>query len=170
MREAAAIAQFERRLAELDCPAGKLRRKVRELADHHEDLVQAAREEGLSEADAAARAEEQLGEPVLLAERVAAVLRQSSWWGRHPVVGFCLLPPVGAFVMVCLGLALDLMFGRLYFPPSLFKVLADQPADLKFLRFALEDTYYTAVGLTAVLFCWLAHRSAAGLKWALAAC
>ena len=169
MPEAAAIAQFERRLVELGCPAAKLRQEVRELADHHEDLVQAAKEEGLSEVDAAARADDQLGEPVTLAERAAAALRQSSWWGRHPFVAFFLLPPVAVFAAVCLALALDFLFSRLYFPPAIFSVLADEPPDLKFLQFALVDTSYAAIALTAMLFCVAANRSASGLRCALGA-
>ena len=74
-----------------------------------------------------------MGEPVTLAEQAAAVLRQSSWWGRHRILGFCLLPPLVLSVMVGVALSLDFMFGRLYFPPAIFSVLADQPPDLKFL-------------------------------------
>lgn len=170
MPEAASIAHFERRLVELDCPAVKLREKVRELAEHHEDLKQAALEEGLSEAEAESWAQEQLGEPVTLAEQVAAVLRQSSWWGRHPVVAFGLLPPVAVFLAVCGALALDFLFSRLYFPPAIFSVLADQPPDLKFLQIALVYSSYAAIGLTAMWFCVAANRSASGLWCALSAC
>ncbi|MGA2656823.1 MAG: PDZ domain-containing protein [Verrucomicrobiota bacterium] len=35
------IAQFERRLVELGCPARELLRQVREIADHYEDLEEA---------------------------------------------------------------------------------------------------------------------------------
>ena len=49
-----------------------VRREVRELAEHHDDLKQAALEEGLSEAEAAARADSLLGEPAGLAELLAA--------------------------------------------------------------------------------------------------
>lgn len=170
MRNAAAIGQFERRLVELDCPASRLRHQVGELADHYEDLQQAAKEEGMSEAEAAAWAEARLGEPVTLAEQAAAVLRQSFWWGRHRILGFCLLPPLVLTLMVGAALSLDFVFGRLYFPPAIFSVLADQPPDLKFLVFALVDTTYVAMALTALLFCGLARRSAAGLRCKLAAC
>ena len=97
MPSAGPLTQIERRLTELACPPGQLRRKIRELAEHHEDLKRDALEEGLPEADAEARANELLGEPVALAEHLAAALRQSSWWGRHPIIGFCLLPPFAIF-------------------------------------------------------------------------
>ncbi len=170
MRNAAVIGQFERRLVELDCPAARLQHQVRELADHHEDLKRSALEEGMSDADAEAWAGARLGEPVTLAEQAAAVLRQSSWWGRHRVLGFCLLPPFVLSLMVGVALSLDFVFGRLYFPPAIFSVLADQPPDLKFLVFALVDTTYVAMALTALMFCGLARRSAAGLRCKLAAC
>src|SRR5580698_8230768 len=95
MPDAGVIGQFERRLVELGCPGTQARRKAQELADHHADLKQAALEDGLSETEAEARAVAQLGEPVGLAEKLAYILRQSSWWGRHPVLGFCLLPLFG---------------------------------------------------------------------------
>ena len=97
------IGQFERRLLELGCPATQARDKARELADHHADLKQAALEEGFSETEAEARAAAQLGEPAGLAERLARAMRQSSWWGRHPVIGFCLLPLLGVwpFWLIC---------------------------------------------------------------------
>jgi len=54
----------------------------------------------LSEADAEARADAQLGEPAALAEQLALVLRRSSWWGRHPFIGFCLLPVLALWPLV----------------------------------------------------------------------
>lgn len=37
-----------------------------------------------------------------LAERLADALRQSSWWGRHPLIGFCLLPPLEIILLMAL--------------------------------------------------------------------
>jgi hypothetical protein len=170
MRNAAVIGQFERRLTELDCPPARLRHKVQELADHFEDLKQAAMEEGLSEDEAEARATGELGEPVTLAENAAAVLRQSSWWGRHRILAFCLLPPFAAFGIVGAAIALDFLAGHLYFPPPLFAIVADQPPDLRLMNFVLVYSSYLAIAVTAVLFCRLAGHSAAGLKAKLAAC
>src|ERR1700679_2626357 len=95
MPEATVIAQFERRLVELGCPSRPLSARVRELADHHEDLKQAALEAGLPEAEATARASTQLGDPLLLAENAVLLLRRASWWGRHPLLGFGVLPVLG---------------------------------------------------------------------------
>ena len=134
MRNPAVIAQFERRLVELGCPAAQLRASVRELGEHHDDLKQAALEEGLSEPDAEARADELLGEPVTLAGQISAVLRQSSWFGRHPVITFCLLPSLVMILMAVLGLSLDVLAGRLYFTADELSVLADDSGGLALLK------------------------------------
>ena len=74
MHKPSAVLRLEQRLADLGCPAGERERRTRELADHYEDLKLAGLEEGLSEAAAEARANERLGEPVLLGDQLAAVL------------------------------------------------------------------------------------------------
>jgi hypothetical protein len=81
-----AIELLQRRVVELGCLPAQLRRQVQEMAEHHADLKRAALGEGLAEVDAEARADELLGEPVELAEGLAAVLRHYSWFGRHRVL------------------------------------------------------------------------------------
>ena len=56
MPESNLIQTFERRLVELGCPPQQTRRAVQEMADHYEDLQHAARNEGLSAAEAEAYA------------------------------------------------------------------------------------------------------------------
>src|SRR6267154_2136298 len=106
------------RLLELGCPVSQARRLVREIADHHEDLKLAALEEGLSETEAELQADNRIGEPVVLAEELAASLRRASWWGRHPFVGFCLLPPLGIITAFAAGLGVFWMFFSLYLTPA----------------------------------------------------
>src|SRR5262245_57827106 len=170
MHNALVIEEFKRRLVELGCPLGRIRRNIQELADHHEDLKNDALEEGLSEAAAEARATQRLGEPVALAERVAAVLRNSSWCGRHPVLSFCILPPLGILFIAFLGLLCEWAIVRWYFSSEELNILANDERGLDFFRVILKGTYYGAVALTTTMFCRLAWRSARGLKWALAAC
>src|ERR1700744_6188474 len=86
------IEQLQNRLLELGCPAAHMRRLVGEIADHREDLKQAARAAGASEAEAEDKANTQLGDPFDLAKQKMVMLRQSSWWGRHFLISFCLLP------------------------------------------------------------------------------
>lgn len=92
MRKADFIEQLRRRLVDLGCPITHVRRLVQEVADHREDLKQAALSEGLSESAAEIHADTLLGKPVELAERLTLALRQSSWWSRHFIIGFCLVP------------------------------------------------------------------------------
>ena len=180
MPDTRAIAQFERRLLELGCPLRRLREKVRELAEHHEDLKQAAREDGLSEQEAAGRADAQLGDPVLLAENAVGLLRQASWWARHPILGFGLLPLLGfipawvACVMLLWGFCwlLGCLFGPAYTIDSqLAGVFGDDPSLFHGVVLpANAAATVAAVLVMALVFCWLARRCAAGSKWMLTAC
>ena len=170
MRNFPALAQIEQRLAELGCAEKLARRKIRELAEHHEDLKQDAREEGLSEPDAESRANTLLGEPAGLAERLAAALRRSSWWGRHPLLGFCVLPPFVILLLLAGGLWLELTVGKALLTPEQFSKMADGGTGLDFIRECFAGTYFAAIALTAILFCTLARRTVRGMKWGWIAC
>jgi len=170
MPNVAAIQQLERRLLELGWPAAHAELQVREIADHHEDLKVAALEDGLSEADAETRANQLLGEPDALAERLTYVLRQSSWWGRHRIIGFCLLPPLGVFAASLFGLFGVLGLLRLCFSASEWTVLADLGPEFRLIVLGVQGACYAGTAGVAVLFCWLARRSIAGMRWAIAAC
>jgi hypothetical protein len=170
MRDSTVIALFERRLAEFGFRDARLRSCARELCEHREDLKQAALEEGMSEADAEARAEKLLGEPYALAAQISAVLRQSSWYGRHPVITFCLLPLVGMLLMMALGLGVDALATRLCFRAGEVSLLAETGAGMALLNTVVLGTWCGMVLLTAIFFCWLAQRTARGLIWALTAC
>jgi hypothetical protein len=180
MRDSIVIAQFERRLVELGCPSRRMREKVGELAEHYEDLKQAAIEDGLPEKEAEARASAQLGDPMSLAENTVMLLRQSSWWGRHPFIGFCLLPPL-CFVPAWFGcggifLGVALLLGRILpracvFDESATNALYDDPTLFKTFLAPLSAGLTLAAILSIVTAaCWLARRSALGLKWIVAAC
>jgi hypothetical protein len=170
MPNASAIRTFERRLRELGCPAAQMGHRVRELADHHEDLKEAALREGLSEAEAEALADQRLGEPVALAEQVARMVRQSSWLGRHRVIGFCLLPVPATFAASLLGVAAAFALVRFRVSAEDWAVLADGGPGFTVLVGTSRAACCGAIALTTVLFCWLARRAAAGWKWALLAC
>jgi len=177
MPESNLIQTFERRLVELGCPPQQTRRAVQEMANHYEDLQHAARNEGLSAAEAEAYAEKRLGEPVVLAEHAASGLRQSSWWGRHRVLGFCILPPLcfGPAWILCVLLCGSLLWLlELAFGPSTGSWVTGVMARIgqagDFLPILEAVLNASVIGWFAVLFCWLAAKSAAGSKWALFAC
>jgi hypothetical protein len=167
------IEPLRRRLVELGCPMTQVRRLVREVADHRDDLKQAAVSEGLSGADAEARANTQLGDPLALAEQMMTALRRSSWLGRHFIVTFCLLPLLVYPVLWTLLLLLQMAFGfALGYGWNWEKlhVAANNPVTFYHLTTAIQFMDYAAIALVALFFCWLARRSAVSLKWMVTAC
>ena len=167
------LFRFHRRLLELGCPPRRARLIVREIADHHDDLLAAARAAGLDPAAAQARADAELGDPLTLAERHVAVLRQSSWWGRHPLLGFGLLPfLLTPFLwLLWLGLGIETISLLMYGGNSVaFGHAVNDP--YYFYRFALALELFCQLGFAviALLFCGLARRFALGAKWTIIAC
>ena len=167
------MQQLQRRLVELGCPGGKLGRMLQEVADHRDDLKQAALAEGLSGTDAEARAHLQLGNPQDLAEHLMVVLRRSSWWGRHSLLGFLVLPLLVFPVLWSLFMALLLMleFALGYgFNSKHLQVAAQNPVIFHYWFMAFHSADYVAIALTTLFFCWLARRSAVSHTWMLIAC
>src|SRR3974390_79634 len=167
------IEPLRRRLVELGCPIQQMRRLVREVADHCNDLKQAAMAEGLSDVDAESRANAQLGDPLVLAEQMMVVLRRSSWGGRHYVVSFGLLPvlvfPVLWLLLLFLELALVVTLGYGWNQEKLH-VAANDPIIFQHLLMAFHFMDYLAVALAALLICWLARHAAVKLKWMAISC
>jgi hypothetical protein len=167
------IEPLRRRLLELGCPLAHVRQLVREVADHREDLKQAALAEGLSGADAEARANTRLGDPLVLAEQMMVALRRSTWWGRHSVVAFCLLPllvyPILWALFLLLQMALGFALGYGWNWKKLGMVV-NNPVTFHHLFMAYQCMDYAAIALVTLLFCWLARRSGVSLKWMVTAC
>lgn len=167
------IEPLRRRLLELGCPMAQVRRLVQEVADHREDLKQAAVSEGLSGADAEARANAQLGDPLVLAEQMMIALLRSSWWGRHSLIGFCMLPllavPLLWALLLSLGLSLEFALGFSWDLKKL-NIATDNPVAFHHLVMALHGADYVAIALVTLLFCWLARRSGVSLKWMVISC
>jgi len=167
------IEQLHWRLVELDCPGPQARRLVREVADHREDLKRAALAEGLPEVEAEVRADVQLGEPLALAEQLMTALRRSSWWGRHYIVAFGLLPLLTFPVLWALLLALQmsLAFALDYgWDSKKLHVLVNDPAIFNYFVLVFHFMDYIALVLVTLLFCWLARRAAVGSRWMVIAC
>jgi len=158
------------RLLELGCPRSQARRLVGEVADHRDDLKQAALAEGWSAAEAEARADAALGDPLVLADQQMAVLRRSNWCGRHYVVTFGLLPvlvyPVLwlVFLLVQLALEITLKYG---WNNDRLHAIGDNPVAFQRVLILFQLMDYTAVALAAFCFCSLARRAMVGFKWML---
>jgi hypothetical protein len=167
------IEPLRRRLVELGCPIKQMQRLVREVADHRDDLKQAALAQGLSEADAVRRANAQLGDLLFLAEQMMTTLRRSSWWGRHHIVAFGLLPvlvfPVLWLLCLFLELALVVTLGYRWNEEKLH-VAANDSITFQHVLVVFHLMDYLAVALAALLFCWLAQHAAVKLKWMAISC
>jgi hypothetical protein len=170
MRKQALLWTFQQRLAQLCCSASRCRRSTREIADHFDDLKAGALEEGMSEAQAEERAAERLGDPRALAERLAAALRQSSWWGRHPLIGLCLLPSVGALLLMIFVTIMILAGMKEFLPAAKWEALAAGGAGYNASITMLHTACYVSFLVLMIFVCRLAHRTAVGLKWTLTAC
>jgi len=179
MHKSRAIRAFERRLFELGCPARYSERSIAELAEHFDDLTQARIDEGLEPATARARASEELGEPTIIADRLVASFRQARWLGRHPIIGFCLLPPL--FLMLFLpatalalyGLfLLSNLFSHHSIPLDEFKTAVEAaPAAFAEWRNPLLCLIHSVpIAVNTILFCKLVARSALGTKWLIVTC
>src|SRR5712675_2257586 len=179
MHSGTVIRAFERRLFELGCPARYSQRSVAELAEHFEDLLRARSEDGLEPEAARARAGEELGEPAILSERLVASFRQASWWGRHPIIGFCLLPPLALMIFLpasVLGLYGLFLLGNFFshhsIPLDEFKsaVVTAPAAFAEWNNPLLCFIHSVPIAVNTVLFCKLVARSASGMKWLIITC
>jgi hypothetical protein len=161
------IQQLRGRLVKMGCPMARIERLVRELADHCEDLKQAGLAEGLSEADAEARADGAFGDPLVLAEQTMMSVRRSTWWGRHCVITFALLPIFAwvfwTLMLVCEMSLVDWGWDNNKFDPA-------NPITVHHLLLAFRFTDYLGVALVALLFCWLAQRTTVNPRWMVISC
>jgi hypothetical protein len=167
------IEQLRRRLLELGCPTGRLQSLVHEVADHREDLKQAAMAEGLSESDAGTRACAQLGNPVDLAEHLMLTLRRSSWLGRHAFLAFCVLPLLLFPVIwsLILGALLTLVFGLSYgLNDKAIHAALGSPVVSHHFTVAVYYADLAAVASATLIFCWMARRASVRLTWKLVTC
>jgi hypothetical protein len=167
------LGQLRRRLLQEGCPIQRIHRMVSEVANHREDLADAWRSQGLTAADAQARAERDLGEPQELAEKLAAVQRRSSWSGRHPLVAFGLLPVVGFPVLWALLLAGEFwVLCGVFFGWNTHKLhlMGNDPVYYRYGATVGYGADYVAIGLVALFFCWLARRAGASWAWLGVAC
>jgi hypothetical protein len=175
MQKQVFLEQFKRRGEERSCPARKLRKQAEELDLHHDFLQHTFRKEGFSEFDAQAKASKQLGNPIALADEAADAARQASWWGRHPMIGYILLPVVMLGPALVATVLLSALAIRLRFTNEQLQALFSNQntsalAEAKSLLRALVVIHYAVLMLLTLPFTWMARRSAVGLGWATVPC
>jgi len=100
--------QFRRALIRAGVPRRRRRRLLDEYADHRAELEKELADAG-QEAELDERVTARLGEPEVLAELALQRLRSESFAGRHPVLGFTLLPALSLVVALVLAMLLTLI-------------------------------------------------------------
>lgn len=170
MHKTAFIQELERRLREFGCPDELLVRNVQELSEHHEDLRLAAIATGATDAEAEASADSQLGQPRELALQLVEAARQSHWCGRHPILSFCLLPPLAILAALAGGLLLGWSVSNAYLPESERAALAGGGLYFKSIAHGVTGFYYLVLVAIAAIFSTLARKSGYGIKWIFGVC
>jgi hypothetical protein len=167
------LGQLRRGLLKEGCPIQRFPRIVGEVSDHREDLTEAWRAKGLPAADAQARAELELGDPQELAVELAAAQRRSSWFGRHGLVAFGLLPVVGfpvLWALLVVGEAWVIYGLGFGWNQHQMHLAGDDPVRFRHWANVGYGADYVAIGLGALVFCWLARRTGAHWAWLGCAC
>jgi len=168
MREPATITELRRRLTEIGCPAKRTHQIVQEVSEHREDLKQEALEAGRGPEAADSFADSKLGHVETLVRQFTVALRRRSCWGRHPILTFCVLPPIVFFAWFP-GIAALVMWGA--------NLLGTGDAitrwfliHLELVKVVVYSVDYSAFIVVPALLCWLARRYVHDFKWALAGC
>ncbi len=154
------LEQLSRHLRRGGCPVPQAKRLLEETRDHLEDATEAGLEAGLDRASAQEQAVRCLGDPVQLAGEYLRALRATSWWGRHRLIGFFLLPalclPLWFVGWISLAYGLARLFGL-----SVAGIPGTEP-DVELVRGTAYALYYSGILFVPLCFCWLAYRKACG--------
>jgi hypothetical protein len=151
-------------------PSAEVARLLQELADHVADLL--AEQGGLmNEAmQVNERIESRLGRPEDLVAAALANRRQTSVFGRHPILSFVMAPiPLAilswaGFFLLWIGLvqATGWILGE--------NALRDLPALRDYLMMIMKvGMRFLAPAVAVVLLCWCAKRGGMSWRWTLAA-
>lgn len=170
MRKEEFISTFEKHLLRVGCPVGQARRTACEVSDHFDDLKADALQSGLSEAESEAQASAKLGDPKTLAERLASSLRRTSWWGRHPLVGFLLVPSVGMFLLMTLAPCVVLAAAKGALSAARWREVSDGGPGYEIFALSVQTAFYGSLLALMAFICRRAMRAVVGVKWILGAC
>jgi hypothetical protein len=155
-------------------PSAEVNRLLQELDDHVTDLFteQGGPMEGQLQRNE--QIESRLGRPEDLAAAALANRRQTSVFGRHPILSFVVAPiPLAlvswiGFLLSCFG-SLKLagyVLGEKYTIEG--RAVRDWPSTLVQAMSAVEiGLRFLPPALAAALLCWCANRAAVGWRWTL---
>jgi hypothetical protein len=140
-----------------------VRRYLRELSEHLDDLTAQQRQAGYDGEEAASRARARLGDDEELAAAMLAQKQLRSWTARAPWAVFLVLPPIAAvaigFLFIGSMVLIEKYFGFMEhrsLPPYWFQLLATN---------VVAACNLTAVPLSAILFVAIAARQRLKLIW-----
>jgi hypothetical protein len=145
-----------------------VRRYLRELNEHLDDLTREQRDAGYDGEDAAIRARARLGGDEELASAMLAQKRFRSWAARAPWAVFLFLPPVAAMAFGALLIGSLVLVGKIFG----FMPLSEHSAPIWFQTLATNTVAvvgFTARPLAAILFVAIATRQRLKLLWPLIA-
>jgi hypothetical protein len=145
-----------------------VRRYLRELSEHLDDLTAQQHQAGYHGEDATIRARARLGGDDELAAAMLAQKRFRSWAARAPWAVFLLLPPVAAMAIGMLFIG-SLVLTAKYFG---FMPLSEHSAPIWFQTLATDVVAFvnlTAKPFAAILFVAIAARQRLKLIWPLIA-
>jgi hypothetical protein len=157
-------------LAQRGLPPRYIQRVVRELRDHQEDIHEepAAADDSSSGEDGSSPP--RLGDPVRLAEAIAAEFHAATFVGRHPAIAFLTVPiPLTFLAWFCFTVLFGVAMG-------FFKVQEQGRGTLEWsppLIWCGLTLYYASLVFPSALAAWLccrwAYRSGRG-TWSLPGC
>lgn len=161
------LEKLQRTLRCQGMPGGYVSRTLRELSDHREDLRAEAAGQGLT-GDAAERfVAAKLGRLDDLAVKLPRTMRQSNWYGRHPVLSFCVLPVLAFLIAFLVAIWIVFSAGEVsgWWRPRLLDT-----DDWSGIIVAIQLFRWGLFTAIPFWFCWLSRSSYCGHKWALMTC
>lgn len=146
-----------------------VRRYLKELHEHLDDLTREQRDAGYDSEDAQIRARARLGSEDELATAMLAQKGFRSVTARAPWAVFLFLPPVAAAAIGILFIGSLVLIGKqIGFPGNMTAALAPQWFQMLANSLVLSANL-AVMPLTAILFVAVAHRQRLSLIWPLAA-
>jgi hypothetical protein len=168
MHRSSSIEQLRMELLRKGLPGDYVAKTVQELADHWEDLKSEALDESLPRLQAEAIANRRLGSVEDLARSISNSMRSVTWLGRHPFIGFGILPLAGL-----ISWWIGMLFIGVWYTGALPRIAENDltaPVNWEFLLVWTNWTAQSAGIVLPAFCCYLARRHYCGFRWALVGC
>lgn len=163
MKEEPRLVQLRAELVQRGMPPVYVERIVEELADHFNDLMEERRS---MEANDPGETAGSLGTPTQLAQVLAAEHRRRTFFGRHPLVAFTVLPVLAVYCLWLVLLQL-LVWGGLSYQRVGW--ITESPAGLLGLRVGWVVLWQLPIVITSLTVSHLG-RACCGRCWRISSC